>query len=296
VNRIAVNGLHWNVDVTGTGPHLLLLHGFTGSLATWSPYRVARSARHAWRGFTTIAVDLPGHGHSDRLPDTTRDGFAAVVTGLVGVLDALGIARTAVLGYSMGGRLALHLAVHVAAQRADLLTALVIESAAPGIVNADERRARLVSDLALAASIEREGIAAFVDRWEALPLFATQTRLSASTRDAVRRQRLTNDASSLAGALRHLSVGGQDALLDRLPTVDVPTLLVAGALDAAYCRHAASMAVALPRSRVVIVADAGHAVHLEQPTVFASTVRDFLDACGDGDGTETEQKETRSCP
>jgi 2-succinyl-6-hydroxy-2,4-cyclohexadiene-1-carboxylate synthase len=290
VSQIAVGGLHWNVDVTGAGPHVLLLHGFTGSLATWA------SHREAWRGFTTIAVDLPGHGDSDRLPETSRDGFTAAVTGLVGVLDTLGVERTAVLGYSMGGRLALHLAVHLAERRSARLTALVIESASPGIANADERRARLESDMALAASIERDGVAAFTDRWEALPLFATQRRLSAGARDAVRRQRLANDASGLASALRHLSVGGQDALLARLATIDVPTLLVAGALDAAYCRHAESMAAALPRSRVAIMADAGHAVHLEQPTVFASTVRDFLDACMDEDSTETEQKETRSCP
>ena len=271
MSRIPVNGVHLNVETAGNGPALLLLHGFTGSVSTWKPHL------DSWPGFTTIAVDLLGHGSSDCPADPQRYGFEHAVADLVAVLESIGVARVSVLGYSLGGRLALHLALHLARHLPRRLSNLILESASPGIDEASEREARFRSDRSLADAIERDGIASFVERWEALPLFSTQRCLPAKDRERLRRQRLANDPQGLANSLRGMSVGVQEPLLARLGTIDAPVLLIAGVLDEKYRRLAEQMAARLPRARVETVSGAGHAVHLEQPAVFARTVRSFLD-------------------
>ena len=269
MSRIAVNGVRLNVDVRGEGPALLLLHGFTGSGATWAPHL------DAWRGFTAIAVDLLGHGESDAPPDPRRYTMERCIDDLSALLDELGIRRAAVLGYSMGGRLALRLALHAP----ERVSALVLESASPGIEDSTEREERVRSDGALADSIERDGIEAFVDRWQALPLFATQARLPETVRNELRRQRLSNDPVGLANSLRGIGSGAQEPVLDQLSDVSIPTLLLAGAEDEKYCALARRMAAALPCSKLEIVSGAGHTVHLEQPNAFASAVEEFLTTC-----------------
>lgn len=268
MTRIEVNGVGLNVEVAGAGPALLLLHGFTGSAATWSPYA------GRWQGFTTVAVDLLGHGRSDAPADAERYRMERCVGDLVAVLDRLGLGRAAALGYSMGGRVALHLAL-AAPER---LWALVLESASPGIADPQEREARARSDAALTALIERDGMEAFVAYWQELPLFASQRRLPESVRADLRSQRLGNDPQGLAGSLRGMGAGAQEPVLHRLGEVRVPVLLLAGELDATYCALAREMAAALPDARVEVVREAGHAVHLEQPEAFASAVAAFLRA------------------
>jgi 2-succinyl-6-hydroxy-2,4-cyclohexadiene-1-carboxylate synthase len=139
-----------------------------------------------------------------------------------------------------------------------------------------EREQRRSSDEALAASIERDGVPAFIERWEKLPLFASQNTLPAEARKALRRQRLNNRASGLAQSLRGVGVGVQPSLHARLPTLHIPVLLIAGELDTKFTAIARSMAQALPQSQLCIVPGAGHAVHLEQPEEFASLAGDFL--------------------
>ncbi|OGO50508.1 MAG: 2-succinyl-6-hydroxy-2,4-cyclohexadiene-1-carboxylate synthase [Chloroflexi bacterium RBG_16_68_14] len=281
MTRVAVNGMHLNVEVRGEGPALLLLHGFTGSGATWTPHL------EAWEGFTTVAVDLLGHGQSDCPPDPARYRMERCVEDLTVLLDELGIRRAVVLGYSMGGRVALHLALHAP----ERLWALVLESASAGIEDAAEREERARSDAALAEAIERDGVAAFVDRWQDQPLFASQARLPAAIREEVRRQRLRNDPRGLANSLRGMGAGVQEPLLNRLGELRVPVLLLAGALDEKYCALARLMAAALPCARLEVVPEAGHAVHLERPETFVGAVREFLVGCLAGE----RRKERERC-
>lgn len=269
MTRIAVNGVYLNVEIQGTGPALLLLHGFTGSSSTWTPHL------KAWVGFTTIAVDLLGHGQADAPSNPDRYRMEHCVADLVALLDHLGIGRAAVLGYSMGGRVALHLALYAP----ERLWALILESASPGILEAHERTTRVQSDTALAEFIEREGLKAFVDRWESLPLFATQTRLSDTVRNTLRRQRLKNNPLGLANSLRGLGTGMQQPVLPELHKISLPVLLLAGALDTKYTALAHQMADVLPCPHLCIVPEVGHAVHLEQPIIFATQVREFLERC-----------------
>ncbi len=267
---VDVNGLQLNVEVAGDGvPVLLLLHGFTGSAATWRPLEVA------WPGFRTVAVDLIGHGASAAPDDETRYTMERCVADLGALIDAECGGRAVVLGYSMGGRVARHLAL-AAPER---VAALVLESASPGIDDPAERAARVASDRALAESIERAGLEAFVDRWQALPLFATQSRLPDDVRLRLRQQRLRNRPGGLANSLRGMGAGAQRPTLARLGELAMPVLMVAGEDDAKYRELARAMGGRIPRARVEIVEGAGHAVHLEQSAAFASLVKEFLVTC-----------------
>ena len=267
--RIAVDGLTYRVERAGAGagPTLVLLHGFTGSTATWAPFLPAFA-----REFDTVAIDLPGHGATEAPGDPARYRMERTVADLAAVLERLGIARAAWLGYSLGGRVALG----VAALAPSRVAALVLEGASPGIGDPAERAARVRSDEALAARIERDGIERFVDEWEGLPLFASQSRLPADVRAAHRRQRLANSPLGLANCLRGIGQGAQPPLHDRLGEITAPALLLAGAEDAKFRRLAAEMAAAMPAAEVTVIEGAGHAAHLEQPRAFEEAVLAFL--------------------
>ena len=266
--RLNANGVTYHVEMQGSGPAVVLLHGFTGSSATWAPHLTALEA------FTTVRIDFLGHGRSDTPADVQRYGLQACVDDVLAIRKRLGLRRCAVVGYSMGGRVAMR----VALQAPECLWALVLESASPGIADPAERRARVAQDAKLAARIRNEGVANFANYWQALPLFASQSRLPQAARQALRKQRLQHTADGLADSLQGLSAGLQEPVLRRLRDLRLPVLLLAGALDGKYCSLANDMAAMLPCSRVRIVPDAGHAVHLEQPAVFDAAVRDFLQA------------------
>lgn len=264
--RLTVNGVTYHVEVQGSGPAVFLLHGFTGSSTTWAPHLAALNA------FATIRIDFLGHGRSDTPADLQRYGVEACVDDVLAIQKHLGLRRCAIVGYSMGGRVAMR----VALQAPECLWALALESASPGIADPAERRTRVVQDTKLAERIRNEGVTAFADYWQALPLFASQSRLPEVTRQAMRNQRLQHTADGLANSLQGLGAGMQEPVLQRLRDLRLPVLLLAGALDDKYCGLANEMATLLPCSRVRIVPDAGHAIHLEQPAAFDDAVRDFL--------------------
>lgn len=261
------DGLRLHVALSGAGPPLVLLHGFTGSTETWAPLRAPLGAAHF-----TIAVDLPGHGRSTAPREPSRYGLDRLTGDLARALDTLGVERVALLGYSMGGRAAMRVALH----HPDRVAALVLESASPGIADPVRRAERLAADAELADSIERDGMRAFVERWERLPLWESQRSMSDAARALLRAQREGNQPGGLANSLRGAGAGTDDSVLDRLATLHAPTLLLAGALDAPYVALARLMEHSLPHPRVAIVPDAGHAVHLERPEAYVAAVMAFL--------------------
>lgn len=267
MTRIDFDGIALNVERAGSGPPVVLLHGFTGSAATWRALVGALAPE-----FTTLAVDIVGHGHSDAPEAVERYRMRRCVDDLAALLPALGYERACWLGYSMGGRTALQLAVH----HPEVVSALVLEGATPGLRTAAERAERAASDEALAQRIERDGVDRFVDEWEALPLFATQRALPAETRDAIRAERLANRATGLAHSLRGMGAGAQEDVRERLLDVRVPSLLLAGALDEKFAGIAAEMAQTLPDATIRLIDGAGHAAHVERPGEFADAVLRFL--------------------
>lgn len=276
--QIAVNGLVMSVVRPGDAgtlrpgrKPLLLLHGFTGDATTWGDV-----ISELGPGVDSMALDLVGHGETDHPRSLDHYRMPTAVADLEALLGLMDLPPVALLGYSMGGRTALQFAV----AHPERVSALVLESASPGIADPAERAVRVQQDEALAERIERDGIPAFVREWEALPLFRSQTRLPATVREAQRAQRLRNNAQGLANSLRGMGAGAQDPVWEALDTLPMPVLLVAGEDDGKYVELARAMADRLPDARAVIVPEAGHTVHLEQPEAFIGAVRRFMYMAG----------------
>ena len=246
---------------------MVLLHGFTGSAAGWGELVHALAPE-----YTAVALDIVGHGASDAPAEIEAYRMPRVVDDLVAAVRALGYERACWLGYSMGGRTALQVGV----RRPEAVAALVLEGASAGLATLEERAARVQADEALAGRIEGGGTEAFVDEWEALPLFASHAALPSEVRAAQRAARLACSPRGLANSLRGMGTGAQDPLHDRLHEVGVPALLVTGALDKKFTAIAREMARSLPRATIAVVDGAGHAAHLERPLEFSALVLDFL--------------------
>lgn len=260
-----IQGAEYHVTLTGSGQPLLLLHGFTGSSASWAEHIPWLSGH-----FQVITVDLLGHGRSGSPADPARYAMARAADDLRAALKVCGVEAPVMLGYSMGGRLALYYALR------HPVRALILESASPGLANAAEREARKAADEALADRIDAEGIGAFVDFWEAQPLFATQAALPEAKRAAVRAARLACNPAGLANSLRGMGTGVQPDLWGKLISLEAPALLICGALDEKFTTIAREMAKRMRSGRVEVVAQAGHAVHLEQPLAWRDALLRFV--------------------
>jgi len=277
IQRLPVNGVNLGVvrygqkysSEAGLLPQatLDLLHGFTGSALGWG-HLIADLAD---RGLHIVALDMLGHGESDAPAEAERYSMEHCQEDILAALQALGIERgeAILLGYSMGGRIALYTAF------SGYFRALILESVSPGLATPEERQQRRASDEALARRIERDGLEAFIDYWEKIPLFASQQRLSAEQREELRFQRLNNSTVGLAKCLRGVGTGAQPELYTRLSTLNLPVLLLAGELDSKYCTIAQHMASQLPQATLQIIPAAGHTIHLEQPDAFVAEVSKF---------------------
>jgi 2-succinyl-6-hydroxy-2,4-cyclohexadiene-1-carboxylate synthase len=247
------SALHADV-LAGPGPRLVLVHGFTQTRRSWGPVADLLSIKHE-----LVLVDAPGHGRSGDVRATLPDG--ARLIGEVG-------GPAAYLGYSMGGRFVLHLAL----DRPELVRAMVLVGATPGIEDAAERAARRDGDHQWARLAVSEGVDAFLDRWLAGPLFRNLTP-EAQGRDA----RRENTATGLASSLRLAGTGSQESLWPRLARLDMPVLLVVGEQDPKFRAVAERMASSIGlNATLAVIPRAGHAAHLEQPADFAATVLRFL--------------------
>jgi len=225
---------------------VILVHGFTQSADSWQP--VIDALPH---DFDTIAIEVP-------------EGldFLSTASGI----GARGGPGTYV-GYSMGGRLCLALAV----ERPDLVQELVLVSASPGIADERERGTRRTADERLALDVERDGVDAFLDRWLDQPLFASLPREVAR----IDERRRTNTVDRITHQLRALGQGVQPSLWDRLSQLSMPVTLVTGAYDRKYTELATRMAAAIgDGARTIVTPGAGHALQLERPEALAAVLRD----------------------
>jgi 2-succinyl-6-hydroxy-2,4-cyclohexadiene-1-carboxylate synthase len=245
-------------------PPLLLLHGFTQSARSFRHLASALGASGAVR-----AIDLPGHGAAGAVRVADLEESAAFV-GAVG-------GRGTYLGYSLGGRIALTLAL----ADPERVERLVLVGATPGIADPAERRARLLADAALADRLDPPGgggldLETFLDEWLAQPLFA---HLSPAAQD--RDARRVNTVSGLAHSLRQNGAGTQIPSHDRLGELTMPVLLVAGAHDGKFSAIAREMGERIgENATVATIPDAGHAAPFEAPGAFLATLAAWLERTG----------------
>lgn len=242
----------------------VLLHGFTGAPSSWD--EVVRALPSSRRVFRPAIVGH--HGGPDAGAETSWDGEVRRLARIVELEASPGGRGVVLAGYSLGARLALA----VALARPEAVVRLVLVSASAGIEHEDERARRRAQDDALAASIAEHGLARFVDRWEALPLFSTQRALALDVRAAHRARRLSHDPAALAVALCALSKGRMPWLVPAGASLDVEVTLLAGGDDPDALASAGHLAQVLPRARVEVVPDAGHDLLLERPGAVAAAL------------------------
>jgi 2-succinyl-6-hydroxy-2,4-cyclohexadiene-1-carboxylate synthase len=242
------------VERTGSGPPIVLVHGFTQTRRCWGPEADDLTSDHE-----VIRVDAPGHGRSASVHEGLQSG---------GRLIAATGGRATYLGYSMGARYCLHLAL----AQPELVAGLVMIGGTAGIEDADERAARRAQDLRTADRIAGEGVERFLDSWLAQPLFS-RLRAGASFRS----ERWENTVEGLRSSLELAGTGSQEPSWDELGRLDMPVLVLAGALDEKFAALGERMTTAVgPNATLALVPDAGHAAHLEQPEEFLAVLRPWL--------------------
>lgn len=233
---------------------IAFVHGFTQTGRSWQPI-----AEYFVRtGHRCVLVDLPGHGGSAHVRADLRRA-----ADMVGVIAG----TAAYVGYSLGGRVCLHLAL----MSPHLVERLALIGAHPGIEDDGERAARRASDDSLATRIHEIGLHAFLREWVVQPLFGT---VAASADDLADRER--NTAEGLASSLRMTGTGTQVPLWPRLLELTMPVLAMAGAEDRKFSAIAAQLAAAVPRGRSMLIPGAAHAAHLQRPDAVIAALEQFL--------------------
>ncbi len=246
--------MYLHAEREGDGPTLVLVHGFTQTHRCWGPEAAALASDHE-----VVRVDAPGHGRSAEI-------MAGLRTGGRLIADQGGVATY--LGYSMGARFCLHLAL----SNPELVRGLVLLGGTAGIEDNDERAARRQQDRRTAARIKQEGVPAFLDIWLAQPLFA-----NLPAERAFREERLENTVDGLMSSIEQAGTGSQDPSWHKLQRLAMPVLVLAGADDAKFAALAARMAEEIGANATLALIDgAGHAAHLEQPDRFLAVVRPWL--------------------
>jgi 2-succinyl-6-hydroxy-2,4-cyclohexadiene-1-carboxylate synthase len=247
-------------------PPVVFLHGFMGAGADWLPI-----AENYANRFFCLMPDLPGHGHNIHLPLAQPLDFDSVVNGLNLLLEQLNLDRISLVGYSLGGRIALYAALKFPQK----IRSLVLESCHAGIVDEQARRERAEADDRQAEAVLTHGLETFVERWYEMDLFRTlqsQSQLLAE----IKEKRKKNDPRWVAKTLKELSPGRQPPLWTKLGALPMPVLLIAGTLDTKYTELAAKMSQQIPRARLEIIPGVGHNVHLEYPKQFGKVISVFL--------------------
>ena len=266
---IPINGIDYYVRRSNnhTLPVIVLLHGFTGSTGTWSEVIDLLNDN-----YHTVAIDLIGHGKTTAPLDPNRYSMEEQIADLEALFNELNIRKFTLLGYSMGGRIALSYTINFP----ERVTSLILESSTPGLKTEVERIERMNKDKLLAQKISREGIRSFVEFWENIPLFHSQKKLSAERQQEIRDERLSQNEVGLANSLLGIGTGSQPSNWDRLKEINVPVLLITGEIDKKFVNIAQEMKKVLRYSNHCVVKDAGHAIHVEKPTLFATMIEEHV--------------------
>lgn len=261
------DNIKYYIHIEGEGPPVVLLHGFTGSHSTW---RALTDELH--QQYQTIAIDLLGHGRSDCPENKDRYRMDRTIEDLFYIINELKLESIRLVGYSMGGRVAIAFALTYP----KLVKQLIVESSSPGLSLSSEREARVASDNSLATRIEQDGLAWFARYWGDIPLFASQKQLSKETQQQLVESRLNNNALGLANSLRGIGTGQQTSYWQRMKELIIPVTFIVGEYDEKYVTLARKMQEEVRQAQVIVIRQAGHNVHLEKPTQFLEKIKQVL--------------------
>lgn len=260
-------GIHYHVSQWGdrSKPVLVLLHGFSQSSATWEPL-----AQELARDRFVVAPDFIGHGKSDKplIPESYEMG--AILGFLTGLMRWLWVDRVDLLGYSMGGRIALA----YACTHPHHIASLMLESTGLGPKTEQQHQAMLKRDLEMIEKLSEGDIKNFMDAWENQPVFESQKKLSPAIREQLREARYDNDPLALALTVRGSGQHTMPDLSRKIELLPLPILYIAGILDRRYLKIAES----LQHSKGIscVLHNTGHNTHLEAPDSFIRTTNAFL--------------------
>ena len=259
--------LHWHEWGKKDRPLVICFHGFMGRGEDWRFI-----AQDLQASFHVIAPDLPFHGKTV-LPDVLLEhppDFRQIVASLAQWLQMVNKTPVGLLGYSMGGRLALALSLEFP----HLVNKLVLESSSPGIPTESGRKKRQQTDTEMAAQIQDSDLEAFLRSWYQAPMWGNLNAHPDFERLIA--QRRQNDPRQLVAALQSMGTGSQPSYWPHLETLAVPVLLLAGEFDSRYIHIMDAMRRQLPQAYFQVVAQCGHNIHFEQPEIFIKLVRNFL--------------------
>lgn len=246
---------------------LVLLHGFTGSTKTWQ-----HVVKELPTSIKIIAVDLIGHGQSAAPQTVDAYSMEVQIQLLEQIFEQLAVQSFTLVGYSMGGRVALS----YTARFPKRVTQLILESASPGLEGQSERLARKNADDALADKIVQNGLQSFIDQWGNIPLFASQKNLPQAVQEEIRNERIMQREIGLANSLRGMGTGVMLALWDELQHLAMPVTLITGELDLKFIVLNEQMYKQITNAKHIIVPAVGHAIHVENPTKFATIVKETI--------------------
>lgn len=243
-------------------PKVVALHGFTGCAEDFNPLRECIDPR-----FEIIAPNFPGHGDLKNLTKLSAYSFSE---HLKIISDAAGSDNEAItlVGYSMGGRIAMHWAL----AHPQRVCRLILIGASPGLKTRAEQEERIRGDKALAEYLRTEGLNRFLKYWNTKTFFKPLLSLPPERLDPILIRRQKNNPESLALSLEAVGTGALPQLWDRLIEFKCPTDLVAGECDGKFVEIAHAMAERMTKSRISIIEDAGHSVHLEKPQDLATLI------------------------
>ncbi len=267
INNLPINVIY-NPEVLFNKTPVLFLHGFTGSAGDWN--FVSKNIPH---GFTPIFIDLIGHGSSAAPESIDKYSEKFQLEILDKLIDLLAIQKIILVGYSMGGRLALAFSINYPGK----IKGLVLESSSFGIEDSNERNERIKSDELLASAIATIGISKFIDYWMSIPLFNSLAKIDLTKVQDMKEKKIkTNSINGLKNSLVGFSQGKMNYYGNSLSTLNVKLLFICGELDKKYCNIGKSITQNSPNYKLQIVNDCGHNVHFEKPEEFLKLLNTFL--------------------
>jgi 2-succinyl-6-hydroxy-2,4-cyclohexadiene-1-carboxylate synthase len=252
--------------IQGKGLPIILIHGFTGSHKSFDVM-----SKYLQQFFKVIMIDLPGHGNSMTRNESIYS-FENSSKLILDIIDELKLIKVNVLGYSLGGRNAMHLATKFQKK----INKLILCSASYGLDNQEEQKKRNNSDQKLIDLLTNNNLEKFVKYWESLPLWSSENKLPINKKQKLKEIRLSHNPYGLALNLKHQGQGKQRNLLANLEKINTKTLIMYGENDYKYKNISKTISNSIRKSKTIMVPDSGHNIILENPIFVSREVKDFI--------------------